>query len=73
MHQQLKEWSQATPDTWEGPFNQPMPKSKLLWVIVETKKEIVTLKRSILNLIKFVNDEELRREILRLKEVKHVF
>ncbi len=73
MHEQLKEWSQATPETWEGPFNQPMPKSKLMWVIIETKKEIVTLKRSIFNILKLVTDEELRKELMYMEEVKHVF
>ncbi len=73
MLEQLKEWSQAIPGTWEGSFNQPMPKSKLMWVIVETKKEIVILKRSILSIIKFATDEELRKDILCLEEVRYVF
>ncbi len=73
MHEQLKEWSQATPGTWEAQYNQPMPKSKLLWVIVETKKEIVMLKRSIFNILKLITDEELRKELMVMGEVKHVF
>ena len=73
MLEQLKEWSQAIPGTWEGTVNQPMPKSKLMWVIVETKKEIVILKRSILSIIKFATDEELRKDILCLEEVRYVF
>jgi len=70
---QLKEWSEATPDTWEAQFNQPMPKSKLMWVVVETKKEIVTLKRSIFNLIKLITDEELRKDLMAMEELKYVF
>lgn len=71
--EQLKSYAAEAQDTWEGPFNKPMSKTRLLWVAVEVKKEIVTLKRQILNILKTITDEAVREELLLMDEEQYVF
>lgn len=71
--EQLKSHATEAQDTWEGPYNKPMSKTKLLWVIVEIKKEIVTLKRQIFYILKTITDEVVREEVLLMDEEKYVF